>query len=362
MRVHSTEEKKSGGNRYTPVIVFLLVAILATNLFRGGESKPDASAAVDVPKKTVLVAKTLLKAGEAVAKEAVADESRPLSTLPADAVVKLEELQGKVPVGPIPAGYPLAKALFVDQKVAAAAKGGENAIPTENIEMLERIRAETVALSITFTSPAPKKGTRIALSIQGKKGKPALVADEAWVDTNSGNSAQVRVRPEIALFLEEVKPLGTFSYFDIGIDGSSPYKGTAIHDMALLRERLQLVEERAPTSVRVTSTASPEQKHSISFTSFAWSRDKRIKYGIDAQGKMYVIEKNGSAVPLHQYNMELEPDSEAAPVIPEQSAEPVQDVSVEIDSGYQESSAAPSREVKSGLERLAPLVEKLPNS
>lgn len=322
-------------------------------MFRGSDSKPDAAAAVDVPKKTVLIAKSLLKAGEPVTKELVTEESRPLSTLPADALIKFDELQGKVPVGPVPAGYPLASALFVDQKVAVAAKGGENAVPTENIEMLEKIRAETVALSITFTSPAPKKGTRIALSIQGKKGKPALVADEAWIDTSSGNSGQVRVRPEIALFLEEAKPMGAFSYFDIGIDGPNPFKGTAISDMALLRERLQTLEERIVSSAKSVTTTQ-EKKPTISFTSFAWSRDKRIKYGIDTQGKMYVMERDGSAVPLHQYNMDLEQGSDSVT----SNDPPVENLPPSAD----QETPSSSREVKSGLERLVPLAEKIPQS
>lgn len=344
MRVQSTDETKvTGGSRYAPLVVVLLVAILVSNFFRGSEEHRDAVATVDVPQRKVLIAVKTLEAGKPILRESLAEALRPTATLPPETIDDFAKVEGKVPVGPIPAGYPLAPELLSERKAVEPAVTPES-LAAQAEEALAKVRGNTVALAINFSAPPPRKGARVALSLQGPRGRPALVAEEAWVDTVSGNTAQVRVPPATALFLEEVKSLGTFSYFEIGAEGPSPFQGTAINDVATLRERLQTIDEKiAKSAEQMVRRASEGTLTASSFSSFAWSQDRRTKYGIDASGKIYVIERDGKAVPLHEYNLGLE-STGSAPQLPAPSSEAAA------------GGPRPPEEVRSGLEPLMPLV------
>lgn len=280
-------------NRWQFLAVFaLLASLLLVELSKSRVEPEPAAAAIETPMRRVLVAKAPLEAGKPVSAEHVALEDRPIGTLPADAVDKLEELEGHVAIGPIPASYPLARSLF--SKPAEPVEAPKPADPVE--ERLKLIRRETVGFHINFSSPPPPPGTRIAIMLQGSKGGSVLVADEAWIDeTDKKSGARILLRPDTALFFQEAQRLGTFSFLVVPDEGASPFAGKAIGDLELLKAELQKLggtaEEKPP--VVVERNAPPPRP-----SGYAWVPGESVRYSVGKDGTISVLDRSGAAFPL----------------------------------------------------------------
>ena len=315
MRVHPSIITNSSAKWYFPASVIVLLAILGMNIVRG----PNKSATASMPdqaSRQVIVAKVALLPGKKLSKEMLMIDTRPLSTLPGDVVTQWDEVSSQVPLGPIPAGYPLAKALFTDpkefNKTQTSAPTQQQLAATANAlaeARLSPVRERTVAVSLALKGARPEPGSRVALSLQGPKGNSALVCDEAWIELSDPKSTEilVRVKPVMALFLEEIKSFGTFSYLVIADQGESPFAGQTLASVKELREKLipPTTQLSNPVVAMTNATSKKSQKEEVlgpgSFTSYAWTNGEAIKYSVDKDGRIFVIDERGLVIPLHGY-------------------------------------------------------------
>ncbi len=376
MRVHPTVLRSANAKWHFPVAVLLLLGVIVSNLMRGSDSTADAADRGSL-KQVVVVAKALTK-GQELKKEMFVLQNRPINTLPADHITGWEEIEGKVPLGVVPAGYPLAKALLADPKeldkdkpkvVEAPKKEAEKADPFT--KRLKELSKTTVAVGVDFNSAAPPRGARAAISLKGAKGRTVLVADDAWVESSTKKFAQLRVPTSTALFIEEAKAFGRFSYFLINEEGQSPFEGQAVKNIDELKERLGLVK---PASVQDTirstfnRTKKPRKLRADSFSSYAWvTGGSGVKYSVGKDGRLFVITQDGQVNPLysHRLGIPTQTEDEEAGYEQPQSFMPMPSVPESVyespvpDSDYSspESKAAPGpRRVESGLEPLFPLM------
>lgn len=301
MRVHPNTIGSSNTRWHFPVAVVLLLGVLITNVMRGSDNTADA--ALQMSMKPVVVVVTALERGKEITKEMLKRELRPASTLPADIVTEWSEIEGRVPVGLVPAGYPLAKALLVfpSEQVEQSSTVQVPEVVDPFIEKLKKLEPSTVAISIPFNGPAPQRGARVALSLKGDQNRSALIADEVWVEKAMGVTARVRVKPTTALYLEEAKSLGTFSYFVLSEEGESPFKDQIVSNINTLKERFGLVEKDKPKQkvVAKQKKASKRRIRPDSFSSYAWVTGEGVKYSVGRGGKLFVITEDGSVAPLY---------------------------------------------------------------
>lgn len=374
MRVHPTVLRSANAKWHFPVAVLLLLGVIVSNLMRGSDSTADAAS--QLPMKQVVVVKANLERGQELSKDMFVLQNRPVATLPADHVTSWEEIQGKVPVGLVPAGFPLAKALLADPKSLEKEKPSQPAKQAENpakndpfAKRLKKIEKSTVAIGVNFGAAAPPRGARAALSLKSAKGRSALVAEEVWVEFSNNKFARLRVPPTTALFIEEAASLGTFSYFLISEEGASPFAGQAVKNIDELNERLGLVK-RSSVQDSVRNTFKRSQQSSKlrpdSFSSYAWvTGSKGVRYSVGKDGRLFVITEDGQVNPLYNHRLGIAPNSEDAQSSPAPSysapaqsySEPVYEESFVPESSYEESEPqTQQRRVESGLEPLFPLM------
>ncbi|MBX7136520.1 MAG: hypothetical protein K1X83_00955 [Oligoflexia bacterium] len=263
--------------------MFLVVLLLAMMAFRGTSHHLPAEDQA-TQSTEVVVAKGKIEPGQPLEKAPVALERRPVNTLPADAITSLESLKNKIAAGPIPAGYPLALALLADPVVVpAVTEKVDEAPPEDPIETLFReIESETVSVPLTFSSNPPKRGARMAVTLSNTRGETIIVVEESWVASSSGREAVLRLDPTKALLLQSARSLGNFGFIEIPVDGPSPYAGKAVNSIEELKERL---------AGRVVE-ASAEKKPTTKMKGYAWISGEGLKYGIDQDGQIKVMDGN----------------------------------------------------------------------
>jgi len=312
VRVHPTEFKSYGSRWQGAVAILLLLVILGMSLFRGSGTSADA-ALQSVAMKDVVVVRNFIATGTPIVRDDLLVESRPVSTLPADVVTTVADFEGRVAAGPIPAGIPLSKTMLSrpeDLVQPESSTGDSETIDPVDLR-LNMLRSKRVEVPISFKTRAPEKGTRVALWVQRFNSSPAVVASEAWVASSQGNTSNVLVSPSTALFLEEAKGLGSFSFFVLPHQGESPYDAELVKDINMLRVKLglqasaELDKERAAALAR--KRAEREVMLPSSFNSYAWVRGREVRYGLNKEGKIYVIENSGLVTPLYEYNLNLPP-------------------------------------------------------
>lgn len=196
-----------------------------------------------------------------------------------------------------------------------------------------------------------------------------LVADDAWVETSNKKFAQLRVPTSTALFIEEAKAFGRFSYFLVSEEGSSPFEGQAVKNIDELKERLGLVQRAAVADPNRNPLKQRKSKklRADSFSSYAWiTGGSGVKYSVGKDGRLFVITQDGQVNPLYNHRMGLPPENEdeaqseyqqqdvPAPSASESFYEtPVEESSY---SAPAPNNKADSRRVESGLEPLFPLM------
>ena len=291
VRVHPNQIKRSGSKWRLPVAVTLFLLVMGAIIMRHDGNRADASFQYTL--KSVLVVKNSIPAGAQINTDYLVREKRPISTLPEDSITTLEEIQGKFALGPIPAGYPLSASLLVE-----SFEDDESLQVTKEQladKRLASISKDTVGISVNFESVAPSRGDRIALSIRGESGKSVLVADEVWVEESSQTWSRLRVTPATALFLEEAKEIGLFSYFVINEEGPNPFREKAIQDIRELKKQLSIIDDND----RQVASSKPEEEKSVDFSGYAWVTGKGVKYSVGENGKIYILGADGQAKPIH---------------------------------------------------------------
>ncbi|MCB0358848.1 MAG: SAF domain-containing protein [Bdellovibrionales bacterium] len=315
MRVHPTVLRTSNNRWQFPVAAVLLLGLIATTLMRGSGSNADATANLEL--RSVVVVQTPLEAGKPITKEMLVRQNRPLMTLPSDFVTDWAEIEGRVSVGPVPSGYPLAKSLLILPKDLKASQQQ----PTEPKEPekksyfdehFETIQKNTVAINIPFAAAAPPRVSRVALSLKGTTGPSVLIAEGVWVEATDRNSARLRVPSEAALFLEEAKGLGRFSYFVINEEGKSPFEGQSVSDLDELKIRMGLVTKKKKAEVKPVAKAESNRMRRRKFAGYAWVTGQGQKFSIGSDGELFVITEDGRAAPLHGFAAMDEPESAKA--------------------------------------------------
>ena len=356
MRVHPSVVRSSGARWHFPVAVLLLLAVLVSNVFKGARNSATASTQEKMVR--VIIATAPIEQGKAIDIDQLKFQSRPASQVPPDAVTDPNQLKDKFAASPILPGYPLATPLISDKAETKKSGGPGKAEPDPETvriqEKLNEINKDTIGLTLNFLNPPPPKGTRIAIAIQGKTGSSQIVADEAWVETvNDKMSATVRVKNRTALLLNDARTLGNFSYFSIPEQGESPFAKDVVSDLMVLREHL--LPASTPTKHQASTTAPGKKtKKAGDFSSYAWVSGEGVKYSIDENGKLFVIDDTGIVSPLYGAKG---PDTDVASQVaePEQNNQPIAvGTSVEEKFGFSEKPPRQPGEIRTGLEAIFP--------
>jgi len=277
----------------------LLLVVIAIPSGDSGNIKNTTDVKPKVLTRAVVIARNPLPAGAKLENSYLTVEERPEATLPDDAIESVEEVLGKITLGPIPANYPLSRTLVSDAEQLPEKKGLTDYIKRTRVQTAKR---NTVAVALSFRGMSPVKGQRVALSVQGTRGGSVLVVDDAWVEDVNEDVAYVRVSPATALFLEEAKSLGKISYLVIPDEGTSPYDGQAVANIFELRKKLGL--DVAKEQVAATSGKQANRSLSVEdFQSFAWIPGGEYLYGVSDGGRIHVITENGDVSTLQSHRL-----------------------------------------------------------
>jgi len=316
MRIHpsAVRAKKFNWQIYITTIslVLLLTFNLPTVISPAPQPKIEAKKVEQkVFTKTVVLTKKSLPANTRIEKEFLVLEERPESTLSDDAIDSIDEIVGKVSVGPLPANYPLSRSLLTEPApLIAKNPDAELTVRTS----IQSSRQDTVSVAIPFGNIVPKVGQRIALNLKGHNGGSALIADEALVEDVRERTAFVRVDPRTALYLEDAKTLGKMSFLVISNFGESPYKSEVVSDYEQLQQKLSLkIHENSESAKQHDS----ETKSTDEVRSFAWSPDGDYYYGISKSGKIKEIKGTRIKNALRAFRLKATaPKKAASPLVP----------------------------------------------
>lgn len=290
MRIHPTLLTTRGSKWQFPAAFALLLFLVAVNVTRGPREMVIATPQPLEQMVDVVVAQQSIESGSPLEKAALQILKRPISTLPADVISTMDLLKNKVAAGPIPAGYPLARALLADPVAVIPVSAAEEAAKAKANDpidtLLEEIKKDTVAVPLMFPSEAPGRGTRVALALSKMNGDTVLVLEEAWVSESQGQRATLRVDPKKALFIQNVKRLGQLSFIEIPTEGDSPYAGHAVQSM-------QELEDALGGKTQIAKSDTPANRK---FRSYAWVSGAGVRYGIGDDGTMYMVDGTGHEV------------------------------------------------------------------
>lgn len=190
----------------------------------------------------VVIARTAVEPGQPLEKADLVLEQRPVSTLPTDVVTNFEAVKDKVAAGPIPARYPVSQAFLADPVTVVPVAHNQNAEPVieDPIEtLLKEIERDTVAVTLTFNTEAPQRGSRLALSLPKGKGEPILIVEDCWVSKSNGHEATLRLEPAQALIVQAAKSYGNFNFMELPFEGASPFMGQGMSSIDDLKMRME---------------------------------------------------------------------------------------------------------------------------
>lgn len=293
MRVHPSLIKSGRSKWQYPAIFAFLLILLIVNLI--GRPKQVIQNVRPMERMVkVLVTEKSIEAGQSLETAAIKSEDRPASLVPADAITSIEVLRNKVAAGPIPAGYPLARAFLADPMPILAVTEDQTkaAVQVDPVDtLLEEIRRDTVAVPVNFSTEAPKRGSRVAVAITGANGQTILLLDKAWISESSGSRATLRVEPTRALFIESARKLGNLSFIEIPVEGESPYSGNAVNDMESLEIALGLRNQinKAPVVAK-----KAEDKSELK--GYAWVSGSKVRFGVGSDGSMHMVDSRGNKI------------------------------------------------------------------
>lgn len=231
MRVHPSALGSKFPKHKIIVGVVLVVALIGVPLFTGKKEVVVQAPVAPVEKRIdVVIARDPIEPGQPLDKANLVLEQRSINTLPADVITSFDVLKNKVAAGPIPARYPLSMAFLADPVTTLPqVSETETQKPEDPIEtLLKEIEKDTVALPINFSSDAPPRGSRLAITLAKGRGESILVIDDCWVSKASGKDATLRLEPAQGLILQSAKSYGSFNFMVLPFEGPSPYLGKGV--------------------------------------------------------------------------------------------------------------------------------------
>lgn len=272
MRIHNTVAIPStnysrSGSRAAPVMSSLVVftGLAALMLFMGfnyysvgaGDAEAGGSAK---PKISAIVAKHLIPAGKIIDRSDLDFQDRVESELPDGAVSDTELLIGRAASSPIPARSAISDVWLVDDdnaplsplgtigklltapESAAAAEVepvSDEALPVPDKQPAAPDKTSRIFLKVRGQLPAA--GSRVAIGIEGKKGKSAVVLAETVVQAVSGSQIELRVSPLEKEYLKSAQQLGKVRLIALGDQADeNPFSDIAVSDIVQLKKRLSL--------------------------------------------------------------------------------------------------------------------------
>ncbi len=274
----------------------LLIFLLLMTAFRRPQQVVVAPRVDPATLRPVVITQRALGAGEPFDLTQLKIEQRAINTLPSDVVSTFNELKDKVAAGPVPAGYPVSRAFLAEPMPLLPPSESELALTEPGKEdplelILSTIEATTVGVTLDFDRRPPPRGSRVALALIAPSGRMAIVVDDAWVTDSHGGQSTLRVEPTKAVFLQSLKQYGSLTYFDIPSQGPSPYSGQAMPDVKALELALGIVKGKTAPVVA--------QQEGRRFKGYAWVPGSGKRYGVDAEGNMFLVDRNGKEIPTN---------------------------------------------------------------
>lgn len=253
MRIHNTVSAPVKTRRWpVPAGIAVLLLLTGANLFSTGES---SARAVNVGHKQnfkrVQVAKFMIPAGKIIEAGDLASEDRPETAVPEGTYSTSEELVGRAAASPIPARAPIAAVWLVDDSAAEDLALGTLLKAPEPAEVPKQApqpapEDKSVSIFLKVRGEMPSVGSRVAIGIEGKKGKSAVVLSDSIVKSVSGRQIQLAVAPEQREYLKSAQLLGKVRLISIGDSAEeSPFAGIVVTDLEQLKARLAITSEVA---------------------------------------------------------------------------------------------------------------------
>ena len=278
MRVHPVvlpKRRKYG----LPLTVLFLTALAVPNLLQLREEKAAATLCQPAVEKQVVVAKAFIPGGKEITAEDLNVEKIPVSLAAPDVITEEARAIGRITAGPVPAGYPLADILLIDKQPIIGLSSVEEpknkeitgpeeqplspVEPPKGPEIPEAAK-KLAREHLVFYGPPPPAGSRVGIFLRSAKGLPIVVAEEAWIETVDGMSADVRVTSRYAGFIQEAGKFGRFSFSPLPESGPGALDGQAVKNKAELLKQLasQFAEpsKSASSGQQQTPRASVEDK------------------------------------------------------------------------------------------------------
>ena len=132
-----------------------------------------------------------------------------------------------------------------------------------------------------------KRGDRIALLLAIDGQDSAVLVDEAWVGEASKASVVTYVLPYQVEIIKTAKQFGTLSIVGLPESARNIYEGRAVKSAADLLAQIKNITGQS------TMVAANSTKSSRRFPSYAWIRGAGIRYGIESNGDMYIVDSTG---------------------------------------------------------------------
>ncbi len=247
MRIHNTVSVQKTQRRWpVPLAVLALVLLTGANFFSTGE---HFARAVSVPRpeqsKRIQVARQLIPAGKIIEQNDLLAEDRLENAIPDGTFEDAAKLIGRAASSPIPARAPIA-AIWLDEDEQQAdpvatplGSLGSMLSAPPSPEPDEPAAESAVSLFLKVRGDLPPVGSRVAIGIENKKGKAAVVLAETLVESISGRRIQLRVTKEQREYLKAAQLLGKVRLISLGEAGEeNPFSDLVVSNIDLLKERL----------------------------------------------------------------------------------------------------------------------------
>ena len=273
MRIHPDVLNPKPKWQFPAVLVLLASTVFASAIFSGGNTRAIATQSNKITKLQVVVAKSVLKVGEAIDRESLRLEVRPIESLPEGVFTKFEDVVGKSAAIELRPGTALA-----DFAVARRNQEPVLEVPIEVNNPTEEIPSppEDSDPQVVPEGPAPRGDTPL---VPAKKMPPIVPVKATPLKVTPVKVLPVEVAP-VSLAPVEVAPVKEFQ---------------PKHEPAPAAAR---VPERSPRSY---SSKAPPAAARKKFSSYAWISGEKVTFGVNRSGKVQIIDQNGFASPLDDY-------------------------------------------------------------
>lgn len=259
MRIHNTVQAAKPRRRWpVPAAVGVLILVTGANLFTTGDHSAGAVGTAPKQLKRVQVARFMIPAGKIIDQADLAIEDIPETAVPEGAVTDAKELIGHAAASPIPANSPISSVWIAedekDAQNAAAPLGTLGALltaptPAEQPPAEAQPAESAASLFLKVRGQLPPIGSRVAIGIEGKKGRSAVVLAETKVASVSGRQIELRMSKEDRDYLKAAQLLGKARLISIGEEeDENPFAGIVVSSLDELKKRLGIEQKPGENS------------------------------------------------------------------------------------------------------------------